>query len=143
MEEVNEIDNILVKLKIYPNVKGYEYIKYAILNFDKKSFVCSMTKYVYPLIAKDCNATPSKVERAIRHLTDNPVIINRLNNLLGLEGEYEIKDIANAEFLSLLKLVYIKEINKKVCKKCLNTDMKAANGKKICSACGEENGTVR
>ena len=68
-----QISIILKELGIAPNIKGYTYLKSAILYVfeqdDKLNLL--MTKNVYPKIAKIYNTTPQRVERAIRHAIES------------------------------------------------------------------------
>ena len=50
------------------NLTGYHYIRDAIaVVIDDKDKICSVTKVIYPDVAKLHNTTSSKVERGIRH----------------------------------------------------------------------------
>ncbi|MEG2995301.1 MAG: sporulation transcription factor Spo0A [Erysipelotrichaceae bacterium] len=64
----NEITKILHEIGMPANVKGYEYLRAAILktSFDK-NYLGQITKILYPCIAKKYQTTPSRVERSIRH----------------------------------------------------------------------------
>ena len=66
-----------------------------------------ITKELYPAIAKKCNTTPSRVERAIRHAievawTDNGVELRR-----EFQDRKENKRPTNSEFISRIS-AYIK-----------------------------------
>lgn len=63
-----KISNFLKELGISPNLLGYEYLKTAILlSLKNKNYLYSVTKTLYPDIAKMKGSTSSRVERAIRH----------------------------------------------------------------------------
>lgn len=63
-----EATNIIRKIGIPASLSGYEYLRYAItLTVDNRNMVTSITKKLYPEIAKKYSKTPSKVERAMRH----------------------------------------------------------------------------
>lgn len=65
-EEV--VNEILQKVGIPLNLKGYHYLKAAILlSLKEPKLLESITKLLYPTIAKECESTPSRVERDIRH----------------------------------------------------------------------------
>ena len=53
----------------YPaHIKGYQYLRDAIiLSVNDMEMLNSITKILYPTIAKRHQTTPSRVERAIRH----------------------------------------------------------------------------
>ena len=50
------------------HIKGYHYLREAImLSVGDKEMLESVTKLLYPAVAKKFSTTPSRVERAIRH----------------------------------------------------------------------------
>lgn len=58
----------LKELCVNPSLLGFNYLKDAIeLCLDNKETLNSITKVLYPTIAKKHNTTPSRVERAMRH----------------------------------------------------------------------------
>jgi len=62
------ITDVLTKTGIPVNLKGYNYIKTAILLcLEDASLLESITKLLYPTVAKKCGTTPSRIERDIRH----------------------------------------------------------------------------
>ena len=62
------ITKIIRKIGIPANIKGYRYIRTAImLVINDPSLLESVTKELYPEIARLHDATPARVERAIRH----------------------------------------------------------------------------
>lgn len=63
----NKVENILFKIGIPTNVKGFDYIADAMEVFEENGHRISITKCLYPEIAKRNDTTPSRVERAIRH----------------------------------------------------------------------------
>lgn len=67
-----EIGNILKELGISPSIKGYLYLKEAILYVlsqdDQMNLL--MTKDIYPRVAKIYKTTPQRAERAIRHAVE-------------------------------------------------------------------------
>lgn len=59
---------LLKFIGISPANKGHEYIYEAMLMMSNdKEIIHEITKVLYPDIAKKCNTTPCRVERAIRH----------------------------------------------------------------------------
>lgn len=62
------VSNILHELGIPANIKGYQYLRYAVLLcVNDMDNINHITKGLYPKIAEKFNATPSRVERAMRH----------------------------------------------------------------------------
>lgn len=77
------ITKILHELGIPSHIKGYQYIREAILlAVENQDIINSITKTLYPTLATKFNTTPSRVERAIRHAIE--VAWNR--------GQIEIHD---------------------------------------------------
>lgn len=63
-----EVTNIMHEIGVPAHIKGYQYLRDAIMMVVKDlDVINSITKLLYPSIAKDYNTTPSRVERAIRH----------------------------------------------------------------------------
>ncbi len=62
------ITDIIHKIGIPAHIKGYNYLREAILISVKDGeMINSVTKLLYPTIAKNFKTTSSRVERAIRH----------------------------------------------------------------------------
>lgn len=63
-----KITDLLVRLGIRPNLKGYQYLKTAvILSMKDKEELDGITKRLYPSVARKHAASADKVEHAIRH----------------------------------------------------------------------------
>lgn len=70
--EVSDIETmvteIIHEIGIPAHIKGYQYLRHAIMMVvHDLDMINSITKELYPTVAKDFNTTPSRVERAIRH----------------------------------------------------------------------------
>lgn len=100
----SKITSIMHSVGIPARVKGYSYIREAILlsieNTDNSN---KMTKDVYPKIAKKFNSTPSRVERAIRHALEiswnqNKESISSL--IFGKSVRVTDKKPTNSEFIA-------------------------------------------
>ena len=62
------ITNTLNQFAINPAIKGYRYLREAVLMVAEDIEVLNhITKQLYPSLAAKFNTTPSRVERAIRH----------------------------------------------------------------------------
>ena len=101
----------LKKLGVPAHLKGYNYIFDAILMYNQ-SEMNSVTKNLYPTIAKKHYTTPSRVERAIRHAIE--VICSRADiSIIEEIFGYSIDAIkgkpTNSEFIAQIS----KEIEKK------------------------------
>lgn len=63
-----DISSILHEIGIPANIKGYHYLRYAIILCVKNpQTINNITRGLYPDIAQKFNSTPSRVERAMRH----------------------------------------------------------------------------
>lgn len=102
------IHEVLTSLGLRTHLDGFRYIKYILAN----NIDCyeSITKVVYPLVAKDFNTTPSKVERAIRHSIESAIYDNDIKKLFSkIVGHFDINP-TNQQFLTGLS-EYLKEID--------------------------------
>ena len=62
------ISRILHELGMPSHIKGYQYLREAIiLTINDMDAINAVTKVLYPEVAKKFSTTPSRVERAIRH----------------------------------------------------------------------------
>ncbi len=62
------ITEIIHEVGVPAHIKGYQYIREAIiLAVNNMEVINSVTKQLYPTLAKKFKTTPSRVERAIRH----------------------------------------------------------------------------
>ncbi len=63
-----EVTSIMHEIGVPAHIKGYQYLRDAIIMVIKDlDMINSITKQLYPTIARAYNTTPSRVERAIRH----------------------------------------------------------------------------
>ena len=63
-----DVTNIIHEIGVPAHIKGYQYLRDAIiLSVEDMEMLNSITKILYPTIAKKYQTTPSRVERAIRH----------------------------------------------------------------------------
>lgn len=62
------ITEIIQRIGIPANIKGYRYLRNAVmLALEDMTILDSITKELYPEVAKNNGTTPTRVERAIRH----------------------------------------------------------------------------
>jgi len=62
------VTEIIQRIGIPANIKGYRYLRNAVmLALEDMTILDSITKELYPEIAKNNGTTPTRVERAIRH----------------------------------------------------------------------------
>ncbi len=59
------------RIGIPKHIKGYHYLVYAVNKvIEDKNLLSGMTKELYPMVAEEFQTTPSRVERAIRHVIE-------------------------------------------------------------------------
>lgn len=108
-----EIYNFLKKLGTPMEMKGYTYIKEALLmlvNSEDPSDLLLVTKIMYPELAKCFNTTAIRVERAIRHAierTFDRIDTNMINEVFGT-WDYERTRPTNKQFFASI-LEYLKQ----------------------------------
>lgn len=65
-----KIENVLIDMGVPASIKGFNFIADAVEFIDGHKGDISVTKELYPSIAKKRSTTASRVERAIRHAFD-------------------------------------------------------------------------
>ena len=64
----DDVTQLLHEIGIPAHIKGYQYLRDAItISVEEEDMLVSVTKVLYPTIAKKHGTTSSRVERAIRH----------------------------------------------------------------------------
>lgn len=103
---VSEVSSILQELGIPPHIKGYQYLREAILLvIADLELLSAVTKELYPAIGKKFNTTPSRVERAIRHSIEVAWSRGQIDNMNRIFGYNIILDKAkptNSEFIAMV-----------------------------------------
>ena len=62
------VTDMIHEIGVPAHIKGYQYLREAIMmSVEDPAMISSITKILYPTIAKRFQTTPSRVERAIRH----------------------------------------------------------------------------
>lgn len=100
-----EVTEILNKARIPANIKGFHYLRTAIMLsvYDDEMVHC-ITKRLYPAIATRHRTTPSRAERAIRHAIETAWSKGGLENLSKIIS-YEIyskKKPTNSKFIAAI-----------------------------------------
>lgn len=102
----DKISDILLSIGIPANIIGFEILKEAIiLAMEQPDLVYSITKGLYPELAKRLNNTVHGVERAIRHAIDtswNKGRIDNINAILGVHVFSKNEKPTNSEFIAML-----------------------------------------
>ncbi len=97
------VSSILSNTGILPNLKGYKYLKEAILSgYNDRASLERITKTLYPDIAARNMATTDRVERAMRHAINTAWVKCGGNNFysrLGMEDLYGSRKPTNSEYI--------------------------------------------
>ena len=102
----SKVTNIIHKIGIPAHIKGYKYLRLAIIkSIIDEDIINSVTKELYPQVAKAYNTTPPRVERAIRHAIE--VAWNRgeedtLNKIFGYTVQSNKGKPTNSEFIAMI-----------------------------------------
>ncbi len=101
-----DVTDMIHEIGVPAHIKGYQYLREAIMmSVDDPAMISSITKILYPTIAKRFQTTPSRVERAIRHAIEVAWSRGKMETLDALFG-YTIdtgKDKpTNSEFIALI-----------------------------------------
>lgn len=101
-----QITHLVKEIGIPAHIKGYGYLREAIqMVYLDVDLLSSVTKVLYPEIAKKFDTTPSRVERAIRHAIE--VAWNRGNyeaiaDLFGYSSHHMKQKPTNSEFVAMV-----------------------------------------
>ena len=101
-----DVTNMIHDIGVPAHIKGYQYLREAIMmSVNDPTMISSITKLLYPTIAKRFQTTPSRVERAIRHAIEVAWSRGRMETLDTLFG-YTINTgkgkPTNSEFIALI-----------------------------------------
>lgn len=101
-----KISEIFISIGIPPHIKGYGYLREGIkMTIERPYIINSVTKELYPSIAKKYGTTASKVERAIRHAIEvawNRGRIDAINAIFGSRIYLGTEKPTNSEFIALV-----------------------------------------
>ena len=101
-----DVTDIIHEIGVPAHIKGYQYLREAIMmSVDDIEMLNSITKILYPTIAKRYQTTPSRVERAIRHAIEVAWSRGKMDTIDELFG-YTIHNgkgkPTNSEFIALI-----------------------------------------
>ncbi|MEF9967712.1 MAG: sporulation transcription factor Spo0A [Longicatena sp.] len=106
LELESEITELLHEIGIPAHIKGYMYLRTAILEtYINVDFLGQITKVLYPEIAKKYVTTPSRVERAIRHAIEvawNRGNIDAIDDIFGYTISASKAKPTNSEFIAMI-----------------------------------------
>lgn len=100
------VTEIIHEIGVPAHIKGYQYLREAIImSVNDMEMLNSITKILYPSIAKKFQTTPSRVERAIRHAIEVAWSRGKMDTIDDMFG-YTINNgkgkPTNSEFIALI-----------------------------------------
>ena len=101
-----QVTRIIHQIGVPAHIKGYQYLRTAILLTVKDSdIINSVTKVLYPSVAKKYQTTTSRVERAIRHAIEvawDRGDVDTLNSYFGYTIQNNRGKPTNSEFIAMI-----------------------------------------
>ena len=102
----SDVTAIIHDVGVPAHIKGYQYFREAIImSVNDTEMLNSITKILYPTIAKKYQTTSSRVERAIRHAIEvawNRGRMDTIDELFGYTINAEKGKPTNSEFIALI-----------------------------------------
>lgn len=102
----SDVTAIIHDVGVPAHIKGYQYLREAIImSVNDNEMLNSITKILYPSIAKKFQTTASRVERAIRHAIEvawNRGRMDTIDELFGYTINAEKGKPTNSEFIALI-----------------------------------------
>ena len=100
------VTNIIHEIGIPAHIKGYQFVREAIIvSVNNPEAINSITKLLYPTVAKTFSTTPSRVERAIRHAIEVAWDRGDIETLQSFFG-YTVSNVkgkpTNSEFIAMI-----------------------------------------
>ena len=100
------VSEIMHQVGVPAHIKGYQYLREAIiLSIEDTEMISSVTKVLYPTVAKTFRTTPSRVERAIRHAIEvawDRGDIDVLSSYFGYTIQNSRGKPTNSEFIAMI-----------------------------------------
>ena len=102
----SQVTKIIHQIGVPAHIKGYQYLRTAILiTVNDGEAINSVTKILYPTVAKQYQTTTSRVERAIRHAIEvawDRGDIDTLNSYFGYTIQTNRGKPTNSEFIAMI-----------------------------------------
>jgi two-component system response regulator (stage 0 sporulation protein A) len=101
-----KITEVLHRIGVPAHIKGYHYLRSSIMmSVENPDIINSVTKQLYPSVAKSFETTPSRVERAIRHAIEvawDRGDVDILNSYFGYTIHTSRGKPTNSEFIAMI-----------------------------------------
>ncbi len=102
----SQVTKIIHQIGVPAHIKGYQYLRTAIIMTIKDNdIINSVTKVLYPSVAKQYSTTSSRVERAIRHAIEvawDRGDLDVLNSFFGYTVQNSRGKPTNSEFIAMI-----------------------------------------
>lgn len=102
----SKVTKIIHQIGVPAHIKGYQYLRTAILmTVEDSDVINSVTKVLYPTVAKKYKTTTSRVERAIRHAIEvawDRGDVDTLNSYFGYTIQNSRGKPTNSEFIAMI-----------------------------------------
>ncbi len=101
-----QVTQIIHQIGVPAHIKGYQYLRTAILmTINDSDVINSVTKVLYPTVAKKYSTTTSRVERAIRHAIEvawDRGDVDTLDSYFGYTIQNNRGKPTNSEFIAMI-----------------------------------------
>ncbi|MBE6674923.1 MAG: sporulation transcription factor Spo0A [Ruminococcaceae bacterium] len=101
-----QVTKVIHQIGVPAHIKGYQYLRTAILmTISDNEIINSVTKILYPSVAKKYATTTSRVERAIRHAIEvawDRGDVDTLNSYFGYTIQNNRGKPTNSEFIAMI-----------------------------------------
>ena len=101
-----QVTKVIHQIGVPAHIKGYQYLRTAILmTISDNDIINSVTKILYPSVAKKYQTTTSRVERAIRHAIEvawDRGDVDTLNSYFGYTIQNSRGKPTNSEFIAMI-----------------------------------------
>lgn len=102
----SQVTRIIHEIGVPAHIKGYQYLRFAIIMaVNDGEVINSVTKVLYPTVAKKYQTTTSRVERAIRHAIEvawDRGDVDTLNSYFGYTIQNNRGKPTNSEFIAMI-----------------------------------------
>ncbi len=102
----SQVTRVIHQIGVPAHIKGYQYLRTAIMmTINESEIINSVTKILYPSVAKQYKTTSSRVERAIRHAIEvawDRGDVDTLNSYFGYTIQTSRGKPTNSEFIAMI-----------------------------------------
>ena len=102
----SQVTKVIHQIGVPAHIKGYQYLRTAIImTVNDGDIINSVTKILYPSVARQYQTTSSRVERAIRHAIEvawDRGDVDTLNSYFGYTIQNSRGKPTNSEFIAMI-----------------------------------------